>query len=109
MLREAAYYSRMTLGVYRMSRVELEKDPPGVIQRMIENREQNFLDLMRRVVFANPANPYYSLFQWAGCTLGDLERHASRDGLDTTLERLREAGVYLSHDEFKGKRPIERS
>ena len=32
-----------------------------------------------------------------------------REGLETTLESLRQAGVYLSHDEFKGKKPVQRS
>ncbi len=33
----------------------------------------------------------------------------ARDGLETTLSELRKSGVYLSHDEFKGKKPLERS
>ena len=49
----------------------LEPDPPGLVRSYIENREANFLDLMRRAVFAYPTNPYYRLFQWAGCTYGD--------------------------------------
>jgi len=92
-----------------MARAPLEADPPGLIRRMIENREQNFLDLMRRAVFENPSNPYYTLLQWAGCAYGDLEQSVRRDGLEPTLQSLRQAGVYLLNDEFKGKRPIERS
>ena len=109
MLREASYYSRMALGVYKLARAPLEADPEGLVRRTLENREANFLNLMRRVVFANPSNPYYTLFQWAGCTYGDLEHAVASDGLEPTLESLRKAGVYLANDEFKGKRPVERS
>ena len=109
MLREAGYYARMALGVYKMTRMPLEADPPGLVRRMIEGREENFLDLMRRVVFNHPSNPYYTLFQWAGCTYGDLEHSVRRDGLEPALDSLRKAGVYLANDEFKGKRPVERS
>lgn len=109
MLREASYYSRMTLGVYRLARMPLESDPKSLVRRTIENREANFLDLIRRAVFGNPANPYYTLFQWAGCTYGDLEHAVRKNGLEPTLESLRKAGVYLANDEFKGKRPVERS
>jgi hypothetical protein len=109
MLREAGYYARMALGVYKMTRMPLEADPPGLVRRMIESREENFLDLMRRVVFNTPSNPYYTLFQWAGCTYGDLQHAVRRDGLEPALDSLRKAGVYLSNGEFKGKRPVERS
>lgn len=109
MLREAGYYIRMALGVYKMTRMPLESNPAAVVRRMIENREENFLYLMRRVVFNNPSNPYHSLFKWAGCTLADLEESVRKNGLEPTLESLRKAGVYLTNDEFKGKKPLERS
>jgi hypothetical protein len=99
----------MALGVYKMTRTPLEADPDSLVRRALENREANFLDLMRRVVFDNPANPYYTLFQWAGCAYGDLERAVRTNGLEPTLESLRKEGVYLAHDEFKGKKPVERS
>jgi hypothetical protein len=63
---------------------------------------------MRDVVFARPSNPYHKLFQWAGCTYPDLEKAVQADGLEATLEKLWKAGVYLSHDEFKGKQAIRR-
>jgi len=107
MLREAGYYFRMALGVYRMTRMPLEADPQSVVRRMIENREENFLYLMRRVVFNNPSNPYYTLFKWAGCDLSDLETSVRKNGLESTLESLRISGVYLTNDEFKGKKPLE--
>lgn len=109
MLREAGYYSRMTLGVFKLSRMPLEKDPRAAVGHMLANRTQNFLDLMKRVVFADPSNPYYTLFSWAGYSYEDLERAVLRDGLEPTLESLRKAGVYLANDEFKGKKPIVRS
>ena len=109
MLREASYYSRMALGYYQLRRMPLEPDPPAFVRRNIQNRESNFLGLMKRAVFDYPANPYHTLFSWAGCTYGDLEKAVRSDGLEATLDALRKSGVYLEHDEFKGKRPIERA
>ncbi len=86
----------------------LEADPPAVVRRMLDNRESNFLNLMRTAVFGNPASPYHQLFAWAGCTYGDLEHAVRKDGLEPALRSLRDAGVYLAHDEFKGARPVER-
>lgn len=108
MFREASYYSRMAVGLHKMARMPLAPDPRALVRRTLEKRETNFLELMRRAVYEYPANPYHQLFQWAGCTYGDLERAVRRDGLEPTLEKLRQEGVYLEHDEFKGKRPIRR-
>jgi hypothetical protein len=108
MIAEARYYARMLRGCRDFLRTPAIADPATAIRERLANRENGFLHLMRRVVFANPANPYYALFQWAGCELGDLEGGLRRDGLDATLDRLRTAGVRLTNDEFKGRKPIER-
>ncbi len=108
MLAEARYYARMMRGCRDFLRTPKIPDPAAAIRERLANRENGFLDLMRQVVFANPANPYRELFRWAGCELGDLETELQRDGLDATLKRLREAGVRLSHEEFKGRKSIER-
>lgn len=109
MLAEARYYARMMRGCRDFLRTPKIADPAAAIQDRLANRETGFLDLMRRVVFANPANPYHHLFRWAGCELGDLEASLRRDGLDSTLRQLHQAGVRLSHAEFKGRTPIERN
>jgi hypothetical protein len=108
MLRELKYYSRMCLGLAEWMRFPIEADPFDRIRQSIANRETNFLQLIKRGVFENPANPYSELFRWAGCTYQDLALETQRNGLDATLERLRQSGVYLSHDEFKGKVPVRR-
>jgi hypothetical protein len=108
-LREADYYYRMALGLRQLVNTPLEADPPGLVRKMIRNRESSFLDLMRQAVFDHPANPYHTLFEWAGCTYGDLVQTVRKNGLEPSLETLRKAGVYLTHAEFKGQKTVERS
>lgn len=108
-LREAGYYTGMAKGWYRYVRAPLEPEPQSLIRRHLENRESNFLGLMRQAVFERPSNPYLKLFQWAGCTYPDLDRAVRGDGLEATLEKLRQAGVCLSHDEFKGRQTVKRA
>jgi hypothetical protein len=81
----------------------------AILRRRLERRETDFLDLARRTIFAHPANPYQRLLRLAGCDEGDLERLVRRDGLEATLGALYRAGVYVTVDEFKGRRPIVRS
>lgn len=109
MLAEARYFARMMAGCRRFVRTPPAADPHSLIAHNLARREENFLELMRRVVYANPDNPYFKLFQWAGCGYEELKTAVARDGLEPTLAELRKSGVCLSHDEFKGKRPIERS
>jgi len=80
----------------------------AIVRRRIEQREADFLDLVRRSIFANRTSPYRSLLQIAGCEYGDLERLVQRDGLEKTLQVLLREGVYLTVDEFKGRRPMVR-
>jgi hypothetical protein len=108
MLKEARYFARMMRGCQRFLSTPPLADPRAAIAYNLEHRESNFLALMRDVVFANAANPYHKLFVLAGCDFGDLKERVGRQGLEGTLRELRTAGVYLSHNEFKGKEPIVR-
>jgi len=49
------------------------------------------------------------LLLWAGCEIGDLEQSVRAHGLEGTLTRLRDAGVYVTHEEFDGTQPICRN
>ncbi len=109
MIDEAIHYSRMALGVYEYLRSKPLGNPDAVIRRNLENRERNFLYLVRNVIFASPANPFHAMLVAAGCRPGDLEDSLRRDGLEKTLADLSATGVYLTHDEFKGKQPIVRA
>lgn len=79
------------------------------IQReRMRNREQNFLDLARSGIYAHPERPVHRLLAAAGCEYGDLERLVSKDGIEKTLQTLLEKGVYVTVDEFKGRKDIVR-
>lgn len=108
LIRELKYYARMALQMPTWARIPLEPDPHAAVRRALATREANFLLLARRGIFENPANHYQRLFDWAGCEFGDLERMVRQDGLEAALQKLLEAGVYLTHDEYKGMKPVER-
>jgi hypothetical protein len=78
------------------------------LQGWLERRESDFLMLVRDVVYANPDHPYRWMLELAGCEFGDVERLVAHDGLEGALERLFQQGVYLTVDEFKGRRPVLR-
>jgi hypothetical protein len=108
MIQEAIYYSRMALGIREFIRHPAVADPMGALRFQMEHREEHFLDLARRIVFANPQHPYHEMFRIAGCTEQDLADEVARRGLEAALANLLDAGVYLTHDEFKGRTQIVR-
>jgi hypothetical protein len=74
----------------------------------LAQREANFLRVLERGVFGNPSSPYLPLFRLAGAELGDVQTLVRTDGLEAALGRLYDAGMYVTLDEVKGRRPIER-
>jgi hypothetical protein len=80
----------------------------AILRRRLERREADFLDLARRTIFADGKSPYRALMRHAGCEYGDLVRLVSRGGLEGALQSLFNAGVYLTVDEYKGRKPTVR-
>ncbi|MDR7418507.1 MAG: hypothetical protein QN178_06320 [Armatimonadota bacterium] len=80
----------------------------ALIRRRLRERRELFLATVRDCVWAYPASPYRQLMEAMGWTLDRLIEHVRRHGVEATLVALRDAGVYLTHDEFKGRRPVVR-
>jgi hypothetical protein len=78
------------------------------LRRRFAARNADFLHLARHSVYGDPASPYRRLLALAGCEYGDVERLVRDDGVEGALGALYQAGVYLTVDEFKGRRPVRR-
>lgn len=79
------------------------------IERQLQERETTFLAVLEHAVYRNPRSPYRALLEAADAQLGDVARLVQAEGLEAALGRLYEEGVYVTLDEFKGRRPLERS
>jgi hypothetical protein len=80
----------------------------AAVRARLESRGARFLALMSRAVYGNPASPYHALLKGAGCAYGDLETLVAREGVEGALRVLLRAGVYLTVEEAKGRRPVRR-
>lgn len=78
------------------------------LKRNLALREEGFLELIRVRIYQRPDSPYLKLLKFAGCEWSDLRAYVHGHGLESTLERLAREGVYLTADEFKGKKDIRR-
>jgi hypothetical protein len=78
------------------------------IRERLENREHNLLTIVKEAVYDNENSPYLKLLKLAGCEYFDFERMVLSDGIEPALKKLYQDGVYLTIEEFKGKKEISR-
>ncbi len=103
-------YGRFGLGLRRFLRepITLAAAIAAIRQRIAE-REDNFLRVVERGIFNHPRSPYLPLLRLAGCELEDIRALVRHRGLEGALRTLREAGVYVTFEECKGREPIVRA
>ena len=109
-LADIKMYGRFLLGLpgFLRQTTSLEEARAIVGQRLAQ-REFNFLRLMECGVFGYSRSPYLPLLKLAQVELGDIRSMVRVKGLEATLRALRDAGVYVSFEESKGKKPIVRN
>src|SRR4051812_9360401 len=84
------------------------QDCAKLVRNELARREANFLHLLEHEVYENSRSPYLPLLRHARIELPDVRNAVGRKGLEVTLGELRDAGVYLSFEEYKSRRPIVR-
>lgn len=106
---ELTTFGRFVRGVPALvgTRVDAEV-ARAIVGRRLAEREQNFLAGLERSVFANRGSPYRRLMRWAGCEPDDVRALVRERGLEGTLRALKESGIYITFEEFKGRVPIVR-
>ena len=109
-LADLKMYGRYALGLrgFFRSRITLAY-AEAIIQQRLADREANFLRLMERGVFGYSQSPYLPLLKMIGCELGDIHNMVQARGLESTLHHLRQAGVYVTFEEYKGRKHIVRN
>jgi hypothetical protein len=71
-------------------------------------RGELFVTWMRRLVFERPESFYGRLVAHARIRQDDLVRQVGATGVESTLEGLRDRGVYLTFDELQQRVPVVR-
>jgi hypothetical protein len=106
---ELALGARLLVGIPAFLRHRISpQQARAIVARRLAQRAPDFLALAQRAIYQHPGSPYRQLLALAGCEYGDLERLIGQEGLDGALRLLYRQGVYLTVDEFKGRRPAIR-
>jgi hypothetical protein len=108
-LEELAMGARLTRDLPRFLRNQLTPEQcAAIIRRRLETRAERFLAVVERAIYRNHCSPYLRLLRAAGCESGDLRDLVAGEGIEGALQVLADRGVYVSLDEFKGRREIVR-
>ncbi len=109
LLGDARMYARFALGLPRfLGRRMSPAEARAIIARRLASRPERFLRIVAKGIFQNPRSPYRPLMELADCSLSGIESMVRRHGVEHTLRELFEAGVYVTFEELKGRRPIVR-
>jgi hypothetical protein len=107
--REAKMYARFLYGLRDFLRTVVTVDQARAgLQRRLEMRAESLVLMAERGFFGAPNTPYAELLRLAGCELGDFRASVRDAGVDATLTALRQAGVYFTFEEFKGRAKVVR-
>jgi hypothetical protein len=110
MINDLKMFYRYFSGLYRYLRQPLTPEEcRRRILRQLKERNDSFLRIVAQGIYANPRSPFARLLKNAGIDFGAVAALVSREGLEPALEVLYDAGVHLTFEEFKGRRPVRRS
>ena len=104
LVREARMYARFLYGLRSFLRtVVTPEEARAALKQRIERRPEALTLMAERGFYGMPNSPYRELLRLAGCELADFRTSVRDKGVEPTLQALREAGVYFSFEEFKGR------
>ena len=86
-----------------------ESELHQTIQQQFDCREENFLRNLKVNIYDYPKSPYLALLNNANLTFDDIKRRVIQQGLEATLEELYCENIYITFEEFKGRKPIIRN
>jgi hypothetical protein len=107
--RDAGILSRLTRDLPAFLRAPLTYEQARLrLAARLAEREARFLALAERAIYGHPGSPYLHLLREAGCDYADLRTLVAARGLEGALSQLAASGVYVTFDEFKGRREAVR-
>lgn len=74
-----------------------------VVAEEIARRPERFLEQLDALVWAHRSGPIARLAADAGLEAGDVRSMVVEHGLEGALEQMRDAGVYVSYEEYHGR------
>jgi hypothetical protein len=99
---------------WRREARDLIRDPPSLegarsrVREGVRFRNDRFIATFEQLIWSIPSSPYLPLLGHAGVEGGDLAALVDTEGVEGALRRLRDAGVYVTHEEWLGTESVRR-
>lgn len=108
-MEQVSMYRRFALGLksFLEEPVSLQQSKE-IIRNRLQNREEIFCVVVKKAIYGYEASPYLKLLRMAGCEYGDFEQMVLADGIEQALSKLQKDGVYVTVEEFKGRKEAVR-
>jgi hypothetical protein len=107
--RKLGAYARFCFGLRGFLRDQITiEESVAVLQERMRRREENFLRIVKRGVFENEKSPYLPLLQMTKYSYKDVESLLGKYGVEGALRALKDDGIWVGIDEFKGTTPLVR-
>lgn len=102
-------YARFAGGLRSFLRDTVSPDEARArIAQRLARRHETFARTFDHGFLGAPRSPYRALMNAARCTPGDVHASIGKVGIEATLRVLRDAGIYVAFEEYKGRQPIVR-
>src|SRR5262245_33782018 len=85
-----------------------ENQASALVREQLEGRAESFLRILEFGVYAKPQSPYRKLLQHVRIEFEDVARLVRQRGVEGALRSLRDSGVHVTLEEFKGRAVIRR-
>jgi len=106
---DAGMFARFAVGLKPFVQTVTLDDCRDLLITRSRDREDAFLNLLEFGVYGFANSPYHALLRWAGLEFAEVGDLVRKEGIEKTLELLQRAQVYVTIDEFKGRKPIRRN
>jgi hypothetical protein len=107
--RDLAPYFRLAFAFNRYLRFPLDPRAARMaVARRHVGREEALVQMVQASIYDAASSPYRKLLDAAGWTKDAVITLIRQEGVEGALRRLSDSGVYVTLEEFKGKRPAVR-
>lgn len=79
-----------------------------ILRTRLAHRSENFLRVLEHAVYGHSASPYRALMEHAGLGWAEARAAVESRGVEGALREWRAREVYVTFEEFKGRKPIVR-
>ena len=109
-LNDIKKYYRFCTGLRKILRKTTSfEESDEIIRRRLGRRNALFLNVVEKAIYGNAESPYLQILRLAGYGFSNIRELVERYGIEVTLSRLVEDGVYITFEEFKGRRHTTRN